>query len=275
MSATAVPVDAPIEVGSSDSRPLAVVTGASSGLGEAIARRLSDRGYRVLLVARRADRLAALAGELAGAVAVEADLLAPEGPSAVLAAVDAAGGRLSVLVNNAGIGGRGTFAEAGYAGVRQTMDLNFDAQLRLTEALLPAVRAAAPSSILFVSSVSGKIARPGAGAYSASKFALNGWAEALRAEEGAGGVHVGTILPGFIATEGFPQRELLAKRTTRWLVGKPEMVADAAEHLIRTRRPERHAPPAWRLMSLLAAVAPRLVARIVAAPEMTPSTTTD
>jgi short-subunit dehydrogenase len=152
------------------------------------------------------------------------------------------------------------------------MKLNFDAQLRVTEALLPAVRAAAPSSILIVSSVSGKIARPGAGAYSASKFALNGWADALRAEEAAYGVHVGTILPGFIATEGFPQRELLASWKTAWMVGKPEMVADAAEYLIRTRRPERYAPPAWRVMNLLAALAPRVVARMVAKPALTPST---
>jgi uncharacterized protein len=258
-----------------DPRPVAVVTGASSGLGEAIARRLTASGHRVLLVARRADRLATLAAELPGALAVEADLLAADGPARVAAAVDAVGGRLAVLVNNAGIGGRGTFAEAGYEGVRQTMALNFDAQLRLTEALLPSLRAGAPSSILIVSSVSGRIARPGAGAYSASKFALFGWADALRAEEAPHGVHVGTVVPGFIATEGFPQRELLAKRTTAWLVGNPEMVADAVEHLLRTRRPERHAPPTWRLMTLLAAVAPRLTARLVAGGSMTPSTDTD
>lgn len=258
-----------------DSRPVAVVTGASGGLGEAIARRLSDDGYRVLLVARRADRLAQLAASLPGGLAVEADLLADDGPAKVAAAVDLTGGQLTVLVNNAGIGGRGTFAEEGYEGVRRTMALNFDAQLRVTEALLPALRAAAPSSILNVSSVSGRIARPGAGAYSASKFALIGWSDALRAEEAPHGVHVGTILPGFIATEGFPQRELLAKRTTAWLVGRPEMVADAAAYLIRTRRPERHAPPAWRLMSLLAAVQPRLVARLVGGGGLTPTTNTD
>ncbi|MEH3055158.1 MAG: SDR family NAD(P)-dependent oxidoreductase [Patulibacter minatonensis] len=255
-----------------DGRQVAVVTGASSGLGEAIARRLSARGFRVLLVARRAERLAALAAELPGALAVEADLAAADGPARVASAVDLAGGKLTLLVNNAGIGGRGTFAEAGYAGVRATMAVNFDAQLRVTEALLPALRAGAPSSVQFVSSVSGRIARPGAGAYSASKFALIGWADALRAEEAAYGVHVGTILPGFIATEGFPQTELLEKRATRWLVGDPEMVADAVEYLLRTRRPERHAPPLWRGMTLLAAVAPRLVHRMVSRGTMTPST---
>jgi uncharacterized protein len=257
---------------SADPRPLAVVTGASSGLGEAIARRLASTGHRVLLVARRADRLAALAAELPGSQVVAADLIAPDGPATVAAAVEAAGGRLAVLVNNAGAGGRGTFGEAGYEGVRATMELNFDAHLRVTEALLPAIRAAAPSSILLVSSVSGRIARPGAGAYSASKFALNGWADAVRAEEAAHGVHVGTLLPGFIATEGFPQEELLAKRTTAWMVGRPEHVADGVDYLLRTRRPERYAPPAWRVMAIVAVLAPRLIARLVGKSALTPST---
>lgn len=255
-----------------DPRPLALVTGASSGLGEAMARRLSADGYRVILLARRADRLESLAQSLPGAFTLPVDLLAADAPAKVAAAVDAAGGKLSVLVNNAGIGGRGTFADAGYAGVRKTMDLNFDAQLRVTEALLPALRAGAPSSVLIVSSVSGKVARPGAGAYSASKFALNGWAEALRAEEAAHGVHVGVILPGFISTEGFPQKELTGSWKTRWLVGRPEHVADAAARLIKSRRPERYAPAGWKVMGVLVALLPGLVARIVAKPAMTPST---
>lgn len=262
-------VDAP---SSPDPRPLALVTGASSGLGEAIARRLSSDGYRVILLARRADRLEEIAANLPGALTLPLDLLADDAPAKLAAAVDAAGGKLSVLVNNAGIGGRGTFAEAGYAGVKKTMDLNFDAQLRATEALLPALRAGAPSSILVVSSVSGKLARPGAGAYSASKFALIGWADSLRAEEAAHGVHVGVVLPGFISTEGFPQRELTGSWKTKWLVGRPEQVADAAARLIRTRKAERYAPPLWKIMGVLAALLPGVVAKIVAKPAMTPST---
>lgn len=250
--------------------PLALVTGASSGLGKAIAERLAGDGYRVLLVARRAEELAALAARLPGAIAVPADLLDEGAPEALADAVRAAGGPLKVLVNNAGIGGRGRFGEAGFAGVQRVMALNFDAQLRVTQALLPLLREATPSSVLFVTSVSGRTARPGAGAYSASKFALNGWAEALRAEEAAGGVHVGVILPGFIATEGFPQSELVGSKKTSWLVGKPEQVADAAAYLIKTRRPERHAPPAWRIVSVLVALVPRLVAKVSAAPAMTP-----
>lgn len=254
-------------------RPLALVTGASSGLGKAIAHRLSSDGYRVLLVARRIELLEALSKELPGSHVAAVDLLAADGPAKLAAAVDALGGKLKVLVNNAGIGGRGTFADVGFAGYQRVMAINFDAQLRVTEALLPAVRAAAPSSIIVVSSVSGKIARPSAGAYSASKFALVGWASALGAEEVAHGVHVGTILPGFIATEGFPQAELVAKRSSAWMVGKPEQVADAAAYLIRTRRPERHAPPAWRLMTGAFTLAPRLVGKLVSRPQMVPKAT--
>lgn len=177
-----------------------------------------------------------------------------------------------MLVNNAGAGGRGEFSKIGAEGVQRTMALNFDAQLRVTEALLPALRAAAPSSILNVASISGRVARPGGGAYSASKFALIGWADALRGEESAHGVHVGTILPGFIATEGFPQRELTSSRKTRWLVGRPEQVADAAMYLLRTRRPQRSAPPWWHAVTIIVGLFPRLVAKIAAKPELTPST---
>ena len=102
------------------------------------------------------------------------------------------------------------------------MALNFDAPVRLTEALLPLLRASAPSAIVNVASTSSRVARAGAGAYSASKFALAGWSDALWAEERAHGVHVGLVLPGFISTEGFPQTELTEKALTRWAVSTPE-----------------------------------------------------
>ncbi|HMS73308.1 MAG TPA: SDR family NAD(P)-dependent oxidoreductase, partial [Baekduia sp.] len=111
--------------------------------------------------------------------------------------------------NNAGRGGRGTFGDTGYDKVAETMALNFDAQLRLTEALLPLLRTSAPSSIVNVASTAGRVSRAGAGAYSATKFALIGWSEALSYEEKPHGVHVGVVNPGFIATEGFPQQELI------------------------------------------------------------------
>ena len=131
-------------------------------------------------------------------------------------------GRLTLLVNNAGAAWRGSFAESGYENVHRHMELNFDAVVRLTEALLPTLRASAPASIVNVASTAARVARARTGAYSASKFALAGWTDALYSEERAEGVHVGLVLPGFIATEGFPATELREKALTRWIVSTPE-----------------------------------------------------
>jgi uncharacterized protein len=242
----------------------AVVTGASSGIGEATARRLGRSGWRVLLVARRTDRLEALMGALPDAIAVPADLTADDGPARVRAGVEEAGGALHLLVNNAGAGGRGAFADSGYAAVRETMAINFDAQVRLTEALLPLLRDSAPSAIVNVASTAGRVGRPGAGAYSASKAALAVWSDSLRAEEHAHGVHVGTVMPGFIPTEGFPQRELVGKRATRWMLGTPEQAAEAIAEAGLGRRAERYVPRFYGGLAALRTVAPGLVRRALA-----------
>jgi uncharacterized protein len=203
---------------------VAVVTGASSGIGEATARLLAQQGWRVVVVARRGERLEALAGEIGDATAVAVDLTDADAPERVRAAV---GAELQLLVNNAGSSWRASFAEGGYENVRRTMNLNFDAPVRLTEALLPLLRASAPSAIVNVSSVAGRVGRPNNGGYAASKFALAGWSESLAVEEAPHGVHVGVVLPGFIATEGFPARNLTRSARTRWLVSQPEKVAKA------------------------------------------------
>jgi uncharacterized protein len=243
---------------------VALITGASSGLGEAAARRLArEAGMRIVLLARRAERLEALAAELpAPATALALDLLDDDAPARVRAHLEEEhGGRLHLLVNNAGAGGRGAFAQTGYEAVRATMRLNFDAQVRLCEALLPLLRASAPSAIVNVASTAGRIGRPGAGAYSASKAALAVWSDALRAEEHVHGVHVGTVMPGFIPTEGFPQRELVQKRTTRWMLGTPEQAADAIAETGLDRRAERYVPRFYAGVAALRTVAPGVLRR--------------
>lgn len=244
---------------------VAVITGASSGIGEAVARRLAlEPKAELVLVARREDRLRALAAELpAPTTYVACDLTDDDAPGRVLAHVGEHHERLTLLVNNAGASWRGTFAEAGYANVKRTMDLNFDSVVRLTEALLPLLRASAPSALVNVSSTAGRIARPGAGAYSASKFALAGWSDSLRAEEVANGVHVGLVLPGFIETEGFPARELTGKLLTRWLVSTPDKAAEAVFDTGLLGEAERYVPRPYGLIGVLRLVAPGLVRRVL------------
>lgn len=244
---------------------VAVITGASSGIGEAVARRLAaEPGARLVLVARREDRLRALAESLpAPTTYVACDVTDADAPQRVLDHVESEHGRLDVLVNNAGAGFRGAFAEAGYENVRRTMDLNFDAVVRMTEALLPLLRRSAPSSIVNVSSTAGRVARAGSGAYSASKYALAGWTDSLRAEEQPHRVHVGNVLPGFIRTEGFPAEELLAKVTTRWMVSTPEKAAEAILQAGPGGKAERYVPRPYELVGMLRMVAPGLLRRVM------------
>lgn len=246
---------------------VAVITGASSGIGEATARRLArEPGARLVLVARRGDRLRALAAALGvPATFVALDVTDEDAPTRVAAHVEEHHGLPTLLVNNAGASWRATFGDGGWANVQRTMAVNFDAQVRMTEALLPLLRAAAPSAVVNVSSTAGRVARPGAGAYSASKFALAGWSDALWAEERAHGVHVGLVLPGFIATEGFPAAELLARPLTRWAVSTPERAAEAIVDAGLRGRAERYVPRAYGLAAALRVVAPALARRVLGA----------
>jgi short-subunit dehydrogenase len=256
--------------------PTALVTGASSGIGEAAAQRLArEPGARLILVARREERLRALAESLpCPATYVAADLTEDDAPARVrdhvLAEHD---GRLTLLVNNAGAAWRGTFAESGHANAQRHMELNFDAVLRLTEALLPILRDSTPSAMVNVASTAGRVARARTGSYSASKFALIGWNDALYSEELGNGVHVGMVLPGFIATEGFPATELRERALTRWVVSKPEKVAEAIVETGLRGKAERYVPRAYALAGIARIVAPGLVRRVLSGGGAAPLTT--
>jgi short-subunit dehydrogenase len=258
-----------------------LVTGASSGIGEATARRLArEPGASLVLVGRRQERLSSLADSLASARVswVAVDLVSDDAPVLIREHLLEHHGRLDLLVNNAGASWRARFADGGYENVRRTMAINFDAQVRLTEALLDLLRESAPSAIVNVASTGGRVARAGTGAYSASKFALAGWSDSLWAEERPNGVHVGLVLPGFIATEGFPQSELVENPRTRWLVSTPEKAAEAIYEAGIGRRPERYVPRPYALAAALRLVAPGLVRRVLgggAAQIMTTTTGAD
>jgi short-subunit dehydrogenase len=242
---------------------VAIVTGASSGIGEATARRLDRDGWRLILVARRGDKLESLAGQLRDARALPLDLTGADAPERAREAAESEGS-LELLVNNAGAAWMASFGDAdgGYENVRRTMEVNFDAVVRLTEALLPLLRRSAPSSIVNVSSTAGRVGRPGVGAYSASKYALAGWSECLQHEERQHGVHVGLVLPGFVATEGFPQEQLLGSARTRWIVSTPEKVAEAILATGPGGKAERYVPRPYGLVPAFLATVPALVRRV-------------
>ncbi|HXD55836.1 MAG TPA: SDR family NAD(P)-dependent oxidoreductase [Solirubrobacteraceae bacterium] len=258
-----------------------LITGASSGIGEATARRLArEPGAQLVLIARRGERLEQLAAELGRdrVSTLPVDLLDEDAPARVREHLAAGHGRLDLLVNNAGAAWRARFAEGGWENVRRTMAINFDAQVRLTEALLPMLRASAPSAIVNVASTAGRVARAGSGAYSASKFALAGWSDSLWAEEREHGVHVGLVLPGFIATEGFPQAELIAKPLTRRMVSTPERAAEAIYEAGLGGRAERYVPRPYGIAAALRVIAPALYRRVIgggAAQVMTTTTGAD
>jgi short-subunit dehydrogenase len=264
---------------------VAVITGASSGIGEAAARRLAREPHvRLMLVARREERLQALAGELGGggrASTLAADLTQPDAPAQVLDAVQREYGELHMLVNNAGAAWRGAFADAGWAGVERHMKLNFEAPVRLTEALLPLLRGTAAKggdrrvSIVNVASTAGRVSRPRSAAYSASKFALIGWSDGLHAEERTHGVHVGLVLPGFVKTEGFPASELLSSAVTRRIVSSPEVVAEAILQAGPGGKAERYVPRYYWIPAALRVLAPGLIRRATAGGALTTATKSD
>ena len=271
--------------------PVALITGASSGIGEATAIRLArEPDMALVLVARREERLRALARELGRASILAVDLTDGDAPARILTAVQREHGELHMLVNNAGAAWRGTFAQTGAANVQRNMALNFEAQTRLTEALLPLLRATARASamaersrttgsrnrlrlkapagrtsIVNVASTTARVSRAGSGGYSASKSALASWSDALHLEERPHGVHVGLVLPGFVKTEGFPAAELLARPLTRWIVSTPELVAEAIMDAGPGGRTARHVPRGYWLAAAARILAPALVRRALRA----------
>ena len=183
---------------------VAVITGASSGIGEATARELASGGYRVALLARRADRINALAGELGnGAIAIAADVTDRDSLVGAAQRVQAELGSADVLVNNAGVMLLGPFDTDQRAEYRQMVEVNLLGAITATEVFLDQLKAGAGErggDVINISSVAGRTARAGNGVYAATKWGLNGWSESLR-QELLPDVRVTLIEPGVVATE--------------------------------------------------------------------------
>lgn len=188
---------------------VALVTGASSGIGRATALALAAAGARVAAVARRADRLQSLVADLtrdrggrdATAIAVEADVTDEAAINRAVADVHARWGRLDVLVNNAGVMLLGPIAAADTEDWRRMMDTNVLGLMYATHAALPIMRAQGSGDVVNISSTAGRTARAGVGAYNASKWAVNAFSEALRQECVPHRIRVTVIEPGIVATE--------------------------------------------------------------------------
>ncbi len=179
---------------------VAVITGASSGIGEATARALAACGFRLALLARRADRIQSLAGELGhGAIAIQADVT--DRGSLVKAAdrVKTGLGGTDVLVNNAGIMLLAPFTPEGHDDHRRMVEANLLGAITVTEVFLDQLRDGG-GDLVNLSSVAGRTARPGNAVYAATKWGLNGWSESLR-QELQPDVRVMVIEPGAVATE--------------------------------------------------------------------------
>ena len=178
------------------------ITGASSGFGRALAESVLDRGERAVLAARRADRLAALAGRYGDrALAVSLDVTDAEARENAVRAAIARFGRIDVLANIAGRGSLGAVEEFSAAQLREQMEVNFFAAAELTRTVLPHMRAQRRGHVLNLTSIGGLVSIGGFGAYCAGKFALKAWSEALRDEAAPHGIKVTIVEPGNFRTE--------------------------------------------------------------------------
>ncbi|HEX3317568.1 MAG TPA: SDR family oxidoreductase [Solirubrobacteraceae bacterium] len=179
---------------------VAVITGASSGIGEATARSLAADGHRVALLARRADRIEALAGELGErAIAIEADVTDRDAIVAAAQRVRDELGVVDILVNNAGVMLLAPFTSDQRAEHQQMVEVNLLGAITTTEVFLDQLRDGG-GDLVNMSSVAGRTARPGIAVYAATKWGMNGWSEALR-QELHPDVRVMLIEPGAVATE--------------------------------------------------------------------------
>jgi NADP-dependent 3-hydroxy acid dehydrogenase YdfG len=179
---------------------VAVITGASSGIGEATARALAADGHRLALLARRADRIQALADELGkGAIAIEADVTDRDSIVAAAERVQGELGGADILVNNAGVMLLAPFTSEQKAEIRQMVEVNLLGAMTATEVFLDQLRDGG-GDLVNLSSVAGRTARPGNAVYAATKWGMNGWSESLR-QELQPDIRVMVIEPGAIATE--------------------------------------------------------------------------
>jgi short-subunit dehydrogenase len=237
--------------------PVAVVTGGATGIGAAVARKLAEREWTCVLVGRREDRLRATAEEIGGEYEV-CDVAERDAVWRMAVAIRERHPELGLLVNNAGVPGRGNFLDLPPERIEELVRVNYLGSVWCLLSLLPALEAGAPSHLVNVVSVAGTVA---IGPYSASKHAQLAFSRSVARELRPRGIHVHTVNPGFVHTEGFPQDWLLRGRFGRVVVG-PELVADRIVGAIERDRPEIFIPRWYRVAALAQAIAPGAFRRV-------------
>jgi len=221
-----------------------VVTGASSGFGALAAVRFARAGARVVMAARREDRLRALAEQIersgGAALAVRCDVTDRSNIDSMRDRALAAFGRCDVLVNNAGLAGTGTLEHQDPGFVERLVRTNVLGVVLTTKAFLPAMLKAERGHVVNVASIAGRLATPGAAVYGATKHAVVAFSEALYYELAPSGILVTTVNPGLSKTEGFRQH-----RTPRWLLVDPDRVARVIVDVVRNGIAPEISVPRW------------------------------
>lgn len=237
-----------------------VITGASSGIGRACAREFSRCGDFVILVARREHELTETLAQCKGHGRIFVCDLAHRDQIASLAqSIERNEGRCDVLVNNAGVGSRRAFdGPESLATVDELMAVNFQGAVDCTGYLLPLLRRSHRAAIVSVASVAGFVGFPGAPTYCASKFALRGFFESLHYQLRTDGIHVSTVCPGPVPTEGWPHERLARSPLRRLLVARPEQVARRVEQSSRGGRAVRMLPRLYGVLVWITSVIPPL-----------------
>ncbi len=245
----------------------ALVTGASSGIGEAVARLLASKGYRVALLARRQAELERVLAELPGDghVVLPCDLTDPAAIERSIETLDTRFGGLDLLVNNAGVGYRAKVEELDPKTLKRVFDTNVFALLLACQAALPLLRRSERAVVVNVASVVGRRGIPGQAAYSASKAAACSIGEALRVEWAEDRISVCTLNPA-LTTTGFFEAQANPGDLPHPDLAEASPADEVALHVLaldRRPEPERSLRWKWRLLGALSAIRPRLADRML------------
>ena len=245
-------------------RRVAVITGGSSGIGAALARALAERGWLCVLLARTEDRLFRVAEEVGGEAHV-CDVGDREAVEAVARGVLDRHPAVSLLVNNAGVAGRASFLDAEPERIEGVLRTNYLGSVWPTRAFLPGLEAAGRADLVNVVSVAGSVAVPASGPYAASKHAQLAFSRSIAEPLRRRGIRVHTVSPGFVETEGFPQRVLIRSPLVYRVVVKPDAIAAHLLDVLDRDRRDTFVPGWYRAVALAHALAPATVGRLLAA----------